>query len=33
MYDHGIELLRDHAISDKSCNRAKAMFSIPGVIE
>ncbi len=33
MYDYGTELFRDHAISDKSYDRAKEIFGIPAVVE
>lgn len=33
IYDYGVELFRDHAISDKSYNRAKEIFGIPAVVE
>jgi 4-carboxymuconolactone decarboxylase len=33
IYDYGIELFRNHAISDKSYERAKEIFGIPAVVE
>ena len=33
IYDYGVELFRNHAISDKTYNRAKAIFGIPAIVE
>ena len=33
MYDYGVELFRDHKISDKSYNRARDLFGIPAIVE
>jgi 4-carboxymuconolactone decarboxylase len=33
IYDYGTELFRKHAISDKSYDRAKAIFGIPAIVE
>ena len=33
MYDYGIELFRDHAISDQSYDRAREVFGIPAIVE
>ena len=33
IYDYGVELFRNHAISDKSYNRAKEIFGIPAIVE
>jgi 4-carboxymuconolactone decarboxylase len=33
IYDYGVELFRNHAISDKSYDRAKDIFGIPAIVE
>ena len=33
VYDYGVELYRDHKISDASYNRAKEIFGIPAIVE
>ena len=33
IYDYGVELFRNHAISDKSYSRAKDAFGIPAIVE
>ncbi len=33
IYDYGVELFRNHAISDQSYNRAKELFGIPAIVE
>jgi len=33
MYDYGVELFRDHKISDTTYDRAKEVFGIPAIVE